>query len=382
MATDHTQPIVAVTNLYPLPWEPTRAAFNRQQFEALGQFRRVKVAVLVPWRVWIKNRDSASNTNNIHYVPFLNLPSVGRYFTPFFQRLALGRIKQWLLADNPAVFYACWLYPDAVGVARLAEKWRIPCIVKAHGTDVNFHTQDKRKLTQMQRMLTSVKHAFCPSHALRQVLIDRGVNADKISVNYNGVDKQIFYPSDVRSEIAVSEDTPTKLLFVGSLIKAKGIFELIEAFSQLAAPCHLSIVGAGDDEHALRKCIEQTGVSSKVTLLGSQPLVEVARLMRESDVLVLPSYREGLPNVVLEALASGTPVVATRVGGIPEVINERCGVLVEPESAQSLADGLAHAIAQRWDRAYIITHATQFDWYRNAQTVMKCIESVEGHCEN
>ena len=385
MARSETRPIVAITNLHPLPWEPTRASFNKQQFDALEKYQRLKIVVLVPWLVWLKHRRQAINSDTLRYVPFFNLPKHGRYFTHWFQYAALRRIKGWLLADDPVAFYGCWLYPDAVAVARASAKWGVPCLVKAHGTDVNYHASDPRKLNVMRDALSAVERIFCPSDALKQVLLSRGFDGAKVITNYNGVDKQVFFPLSVAS----STDEPqtaqkTKLIFVGSLIKTKGIFELIDAMQHItqSLPVELVVVGSGNDQHAVKQRIEALGLSSHIRLAGSQPLSHVAQLVRESDLLVLPSYREGLPNVVLEAFASGIPVVATDVGGIPEVVTERTGVLVSPQSVASLVDGLTKALNQTWDTQDILNHALQFDWQRNAKCIIDTIDSIEGSRED
>ena len=121
--------------------------------------------------------------------------------------------------------------------------------------------------------------------------------------------------------------------------------------------------------------IKQHQLENSVNFLGSLPLPEVAAHIRQSALLVLPSYREGVPNVVLESFASGTPVVSTTVGGIPEVVNDKVGLLVKPKNSIELARAIEQALATEWQEQDILSHASAFDWQRNIENVKACIEA-------
>jgi glycosyltransferase involved in cell wall biosynthesis len=155
------------------------------------------------------------------------------------------------------------------------------------------------------------------------------------------------------------------ILFVGGLEPEKGLRELAIAFAALAggsvgsAPVYLVLVGEGTLEEELRaRAIALAGSTGRMLLAGPQTLAGVARYLAASDLLVLPSWAEGTPNVVLEALAAGRPVVASRVGGIPDAVVEGVtGLLVEPHDADMLARALADATRRRWDEAAIVASA-------------------------
>ena len=174
----------------------------------------------------------------------------------------------------------------------------------------------------------------------------------------NGVDAARFHPRDrraARRELGVAEEARI-VLFVGRLEPQKGIGELLEAFERLRARmphATLALVGDGVASAEVRARVARWGDGGAL-VLGARPPTEVAAWMGACDVLTLPSWAEGTPNVVLEALASGRPVVATGVGGIPDVLrDERFGLVVPPRDAGALAVALHDALERRWDEAAI-----------------------------
>jgi glycosyltransferase involved in cell wall biosynthesis len=179
----------------------------------------------------------------------------------------------------------------------------------------------------------------------------------------NGVDRTLFHPAsrvDARRALGLPEDGRV-VVFVGGLEPEKGVRELASAFAGIAArdAVHLVLVGDGSLAPELRdRAGSLRGARGRLVLAGPQPLAGVARHIAASDLLVLPSWAEGTPNVVLEALASGRPVVASRVGGIPDAIVEGVtGLLVRPRDVAGLERALADALARRWDEAAIVASA-------------------------
>jgi glycosyltransferase involved in cell wall biosynthesis len=152
------------------------------------------------------------------------------------------------------------------------------------------------------------------------------------------------------------------ILYAGNLLAGKGLGELMEAFIRLAQSrprLRLAIVGQGPYGEALARRAAAAGVEDRVTMPGRGDAAAVAGWMRAADVFCLPSYSEGCPNVVVEALACGRPVVATRVGGIPELVNEACGMLIPPRDAGELASALDRALSRRWDSGEIARTSTR-----------------------
>ena len=366
--------LLIITNLYPVPWAPNRASFNRQQFALLAKEMPVNLIVLVGWLEWLKHRKACKQDTSVNYCPYFYLPKIGRRLVPFFQYLSLAFFIPWIKKQKPSTLLAAWAFPDAVAVSMLNKHLKLPLLVKVHGTDINENIQFSARIKLIRRWLSHSKMIFCASKDLVSKLIGIGIPKAQVQVNYNGVNSEVFYPEN--KVITRKKSAKVKLIFVGSIIKTKGIVELIEALPLVKAKyaeVELIVLGEGNLRATLNEKAMQLGVSENVIFKGSLPLNDVATYIRQADLLILPSYREGVPNVLLESFASGTPVVATRVGGIPEVVNDEVGVLVEKAQVKELGEAILKALAKPWSQDKILAHAQSFNWQRNIENVLRHI---------
>jgi glycosyltransferase involved in cell wall biosynthesis len=366
---DKHKSLLVITNLYPVPWGPNRASFNKQQFELLSDTLPVKVIVLLPWKEWLNHRSECQSSPEIKYCPYFYIPKFGRRLVPGFQCFSLLFFLPWIKKQQFSVVLASWGFPDAVAVSMLNKFLKLPFFVKVHGTDVNENAQFSARSRLMKTWLNKAKTVFCASEALASVLESKGINKQKLSVNYNGVNPNVFYPLKQKLH-------KQHFVFVGSLIATKGCNELLAAFVQTKQKfpeAELDIVGEGPMKKTLAEKIHQQGLTNSVRLHGSVPLPKVAEYIRQANILVLPSYREGVPNVLLESFASGTPVISTRVGGIPEVVNNDVGLLVDAENEVQLAAAMQKSLNIIWSAETILQHAKRFDWQKNVQHVLSKI---------
>jgi glycosyltransferase involved in cell wall biosynthesis len=178
------------------------------------------------------------------------------------------------------------------------------------------------------------------SQALKDSLVALGVSTGKITVLRNGVDLDRFGPRDCSALRAGLGLHGPVWLTVGNLVELKGVNIAIEALAQVA-DATLLIAGEGPQGHELRQLAERLGLGSRVRFLGAIPHAELCNYYNVADALVHPSSREGMPNAVLEAIACGTPVVATPVGGIPELITS-------PEAGELMRERSPEALVQAW----------------------------------
>jgi len=168
------------------------------------------------------------------------------------------------------------------------------------------------------------------------------------------------------------------VLYVGNLKPSKGCVDLLEAFPALLErhpAARLAYVGSGAAA-ALEQRARALGIAGSVQLAGARPHHELATWMHAASLLCLPSHNEGVPNVVLEAMACGLPVVATRVGGIPEVLPDHAGRLVPPHDRAALAQALDEALRADWSTASIAAHAARFDWQDNIARLDRIIRDA------
>jgi glycosyltransferase involved in cell wall biosynthesis len=358
--------LLVITNLYPVPWGPNRASFNKQQFELLNETLAVSIIILLPWKEWLSHRKECEASQKIKYCPYFYIPKFGRRLVPAFQFLSLLFYLPWIKKQQFSAVLASWGFPDAVAVAMLNKFLKLPFFVKVHGTDINENSQFPARSRLMKKWLNKAKTIFCASQALADVLSDCEIDSKRLSVNYNGVNQEVFYP-------LLSKTNRQHFVFVGSLIATKGCNELFAAFAQTKQKfpeIELDILGEGPMKSILAERINLHGLTDSVRLHGSVSLAQVAEYIRQANVLVLPSYREGVPNVLLESFASGTPVISTRVGGIPEVVNSNVGLLVDAKSESQLAEAMVQALQKTWSSEEILKHANQFDWQQNVQHVL------------
>lgn len=246
------------------------------------------------------------------------------------------------------VLLASWIYPDGCSAIRLAAKLGVPCVLKAHGSDVNLIAQRLDVRPIVRAHLPRASAVVAPSKALVAALVDLGSPPSHTHHLPNGIDPNVFYPRGrhaAREKLALSRDERL-IVFVGRVTREKGVFELLRAHGNLEDTT-LAVIGDGPLRPVVDEAIRR---GARVVAPGPQPHDRIADWMAAADVVALPSWSEGTPNVVLEALALGRPVVATTVGGIPDVVTEnRSGYLVPPRDAEALENALRRALVRSWD---------------------------------
>jgi glycosyltransferase involved in cell wall biosynthesis len=168
------------------------------------------------------------------------------------------------------------------------------------------------------------------------------------------------------------------VVYIGRMDVKKGLRELVEAAAALhpqRPDLHVYLVGEGPDRNLIESGIQSNNATSYVHVLPGCAFDDVATWMAAADLVTLPSYMEGCPNVVLEALACGRPVVATNVGGIPEILSDEYGRLVSPREPVALAHALASVLDRSWDAAAISAHRSR-SWNTVAAELLEIFESL------
>jgi glycosyltransferase involved in cell wall biosynthesis len=354
--------IAAIARVFPNRLEPLEGPFNRQQFRALGAHAGAPVHVLhaVPWLPFAAALgrparaallaglpdedviDGMRVTTLRHgYVPRVGLPVA----LPLFERALRGHEAALRAAD---VVLGSWAFPDGCASVRVAHRLGKPCVVKVHGSDVNVVAAHPTAARAIARDLSRAEALVVMAKSLARSLEALGVPGDRVAFVPNGIDRARFFPralAEVRAAEGADAAAPCAL-FVGRLEPQKGLGDLLEAWPLVRAAnprAVLRLVGAGPLEARAR-------ATAGVEVLGARPHDEIPAHMHRASLFVLPSWAEGMPNVVLEALACGRPVVATRVGGIPDALDDDlAGTLVSPRDPRALADAITRRLAQPSD---------------------------------
>lgn len=368
--------VLAFTNLFPHTTQPTLGTFNHDTFVALS--KHCEVRVVVPERAWnmlrrpgdilVPRRESTSGLPVL--VPaFFSLPGV----TPAHAlgmaaslHPTLRRLRREFRWD---VIVAAWAYPDAVAAAHFARHWGTPLVTVVLGSDLNVVPGDLAVRAQIRWGLSRAARVVAVSRALAQVAMKLGVPPERLVVQHNAVDGERFKPrnrEEARRSLGLPAGRPT-IGYFGNHRRVKGTDVLIEAMSHLVSglgndDALLVLVGDGELTAGLRARVRALGLDSNVRFLGRKTHEELALWMSALDVFCLPSRQEGCPNVVLEALASGRPVVASRVGGVPEILGDSAGALVAPEDPAALAAGIQAALERGWDAEALRASVEYLSW--------------------
>jgi glycosyltransferase involved in cell wall biosynthesis len=207
----------------------------------------------------------------------------------------------------------------------------------------------------------------------------------EVHVIWNGADERRFYPRDrgaARERLQLPADRPV-IAFAGNLVRAKGVYDLLDAAGELAGvhPC-IVFAGAGPEESGLRARAAEGKIDARFA--GRMEPAQIGDLFAAADAVTLPSYNEGLPNVVCEAMLSGAAVVATRAGGIPEIVSDtQTGLLVPPGDSHALASALARVLESTQLRDTLGNAAREFarehlTWRISAQGYDRVYRQVLG----
>ncbi len=297
------------------------------------------------------------------------IPAIGMSAAPLLLYRAVLPFAKQLLGQLGGVdaIDAHYVYPDGVAAIWLGRRFGLPVVITARGTDVNLLPRYAVPRRLIRQAITGAAAMIAVSAALKEALVELGASAEHVTVLRNGVDIAAFrLPLNrdaLRSKLGLSGPT---LISVGHLIERKGHDLVVEAMTRLPH-AELLIVGDGPERECLARLIAERGLARQIRLLGARPHAEMPALYGAADVLVLASSREGWANVLLEAMACGTPVVASNVWGNPEVVRSpAAGMLAESRTPEGIADAVKRLLAQPPDRVATRRYAEGLSW--NATT--------------
>jgi teichuronic acid biosynthesis glycosyltransferase TuaC len=377
-----TKPIrvLLFSSLYPSNVRPIHGIFVETRLRELIKTGRVqaKVVAPVPWFPFTGARFGeyglfAATPNlerrnglEVHHPRYLLPPKVGMNVSPYTMALgALATIRK-LQRDgfDFDLIDAHYYYPDGVAASLLAKWLGKPFVVTARGTDLNLIPQHAypRKLIVQTAQQARASIGVC--QALMDTLRDLGGEPGKLHTLRNGVDLQRFVPesrSQARQRLGLPEEGRL-LLSVGHLIERKGHHIAIDALP-LLPEVHLLIAGSGPERGKLQSQANRLGVQARVRFVGVVPQTELKWWYSAANALALCSSREGWANVLLEAMACGTPVIATNIWGTPEVVSKpAAGVLMPERSGHGLAQAWGTLMAAYPEREATRSHAETFSW--------------------
>lgn len=380
--TSNKKTVVFFTNSFPNRLQPHRGVYTEQLVAAAGGRIDPVIVCPLPWvpRVGLLKRFSSQylfaripreyDYNGFHVyspkypvVPKLSWLSpwsmaLGSY--PLLKRLAGSRRIDVINAQN--------VFPEGIAAVWLAKRLELPVVITAVGSDINEAAGSRLRLRMTRNALRQARHATAKSTLLGEKIIRMGVEPGRVHYTPNGVDTALFHRRDkaaCRKMLGLKQDVGI-MLFVGKFRRVKGIHYLLQALHILDEQGTLDfdtvLLGSGPEEQGYREVTQTWGLNRRVIFAGNRGHEEIASWMGAADLFCLPSLKEGMPNVVLEALASGLPVVASRVGAIPDLVKEHSGILVPPADSEALAKALYAGIYHGWDPGRIRAGIQDMTW--------------------
>lgn len=313
---------------------------------------------------------------SVSYHDYPALPLVSR---PFNGAMAAKALLPHVRAFRPDLIFSIFLYPDSYAALQIAKKLRVPLVAMGIGSDIHS-IGDRLSAMYTRKVLRQADFLVTVSEDLRQKALAMGAKPETSRAVVNGCDLSIFHVRDrVEARRQLNLDLNAEIvLYIGRMDLRKGLRELVEASAKLHATrpnLQVYIVGEGPDRPLVTQVIEDAGATGYIHALPPCQPDDVAVWMAAANLVTLPSYMEGCPNVVLEALACGRPVVATRVGGIPEIMSDACGRLIPPRDAIALTEALNTVLSTQWDAPSISAHWSR-SWSTVARELLNIFESV------
>lgn len=384
--------VLTLSTLFPDMTRPNFGVFVERQCRELASREGVDLTVIAPVGIapWPLSRHA-------HYAPLAALPAQERWrdltvYRPRFTvipklggRLTIGAMTRtvWPLvrdlhAQKPFdVIDASFFYPDGPVARTLSRRLGIPYSVKARGADIHYWGRLPATRKFVAQAGQDAAGLLAVSEAMKRSMVALGLEADTIRVHYTGVDLDRFAPQDRAEAKARLGLDGQVVLCVGNLITRKGQDLLIRALDDLPGVT-LLLAGHGPDKAAYQKLASELGVAERVGFLGAVPHEDLPAIYNAADVMALPSASEGLANAWVEALACGTPIAISDVGGAREVLNDpQAGRIVE-RTPDALAAALREMLAQTPNRVAIRKAALRFTWATNGDALLDHLQRIVG----
>lgn len=320
-------------------------------------------------------------TLTVHRPRFAILPRFGARLHVVAMTRAIWPLVRDLHAQHPFdVIDASFFYPDGPVARQIARRLGIPYSVKARGSDIHHWGRVPATCMAVRAAAEDAAGLLAVSAAMKRSMVALGMDAGKIRIHYTGVDLDRFAPQDRAEAKARFGLSGPVVVCVGHIVERKGQDLLVRALPGLPGVT-LILAGQGPGASRLEALAQQLNVSDRLGILGSVPHDQLPALYNAADVMALPSASEGLANAWVEALACGTPILISDVGGARELLTgETAGRIVE-RTPEAIATALREMLAQAPDREAIRTAALPFTWRANGDALVGHLRIIAGKAD-
>ncbi len=389
--------ILVFTTLFPNNVWPNHGVFVKERMAAVARLDGCELRVIAPvpyyppirvgkrWRYSQVARSEVIEGIQVYHPRYVMIPKISMPLHGLMLFLpVLHFVKKLQAQFDFDIIDSHYVYPDGFAAVLMGRLLRTPVVVSARGSDINLFSRFSTICRFLKYALAGASHVIAVSSALQKAIVELGIPKNKISVIPNGVDgrkfKRMTQKQEARRELGLQRDA-FLILSVGGLTPVKGFDVLIKAFEMVSSisdrqKLYLIIIGEGTLRKTLEILISKLHLESHVCLVGAVPHEQLCIWYNAADIFCLASEREGWPNVILEAMACGLPVVATAVGGIPEILKDcEVGLLSERKPA-AMAQRIREAMQKNWDSDRISRYALEHTWDMAAAKVRTVFDSV------
>jgi len=378
--------VLSFSYCFPNETNPNWGIFVFQRIKALSKFVDSQVCSPVPWFPFLAPGGKIVHGNwkglKISRPRFFYTPKIFKNNDArFYARGILPWVKQLSRTWHPDVLDAHFIWPDGVAISLIAKNLGLPYVITLRGKLFEC-MKEPSQVRQCAEALKGAAAVISVSSGLAEAAIELGSDPARMRVIPNGVDAGIFNIKDkkaCRKTLGLPEDKKI-LVTVAHLGHRKGHHEVISALAGLPEDVCLVLVGGpaqGGTHETIMAEAEKSGVEKRVILAGPQPYDQVARYFSAADASVLASYREGCPNAVLESLACGTPVVATDVGAVRDILPvPGAGCIVPRKQVEPLKEGLEKVLSTKWDTESVLEASRVRSWDQVALEVETVFQKI------
>ncbi len=364
--------ILTVTTLYPNQQQPRHGIFVKNRLAAMDNIKDFNRKVIAPvaqnslvskfsdrFKIYDKippyeDQDSI----DVYHPKYLTLPGIKIFDNATSMAKAAINIIDDIYLKNSSfdIVDGQYLYPDGVAAYQIAKNYNKPLVLTARGSDVNFWMSKPKVRQQILKSIDYASKVICVSAALKQSLMSYGVDEAKLSVIINGIDPEYFNP-----QIKANPLREIYFLSVGNLIALKGHNIILDAISELRS-ARLIIIGDGPEKKSLKSQVNEFGIRDRVQFISHLDQKKLGEFYAGATATILMSSMEGMPNVLLESLATGTPVIATNVGGVSEVVLATNGITLERRNAYDLVEAIKKITKLNQTRQQISDTVKDYRW--------------------
>jgi glycosyltransferase involved in cell wall biosynthesis len=304
-----------------------------------------------------------------------NAPAIARAAMPLAERIHSGEPVDLIDAQS--------LFPDGPAAVRIARALGVPVSIKARGKDLAYWARSDVAREQMLEATQEADGLLAVSAALKRDMTALGIEADRITVHYTGLDRDRFRPLDhtrLRAQLGAEfgfemPDNAPLLVCVGTMSERKGQHIALDALTDVPG-AHMVLVGRGEREQQLKTQTRALGLSDRVHFVGQLDHDVLPLMLSAADVMVLPSAHEGLANSWIEALACGTPVVTCDVGGAREIFTSELAGRLVARTPKAVAEGI-NAVLNAPPPRHALTELVEgFSWDENAARLAAHYEAL------